>query len=117
MSLSKAKVEVLFTKGVNNKSDDKTVLNSDLLALENRVFTKYAALDKRYGYTQLGNKDCSTKTAITNARGLADYKKSLILMADDKLYDYSPSASEWLPKGALTSASVRLRFNRPYIGA
>ncbi len=58
MPVNKQNIEVSFTKGINQKLDDKQTLTSDLLKCENRVFTKQGELSKRKGYTALTTKDC-----------------------------------------------------------
>ena len=109
MALSKNKVDVVFTKGVNSKLDSKTTLAADLLALENRVFNKTGAVDKRFGFEAIGDKDCATGTVIPDFNAITTYDtKSLILMADTKLYDYSATSDSWVSKGSLQSASINL---------
>jgi hypothetical protein len=102
-------MELLFTKGVNDKIDKKTTLNADLLALENRVFTKYGAIDKRHGFSALGSMTCGSGEQINAFKALTTYgSNSLVLAAGTKLYDYSQSDDGWIDKGLLQSASVQL---------
>ncbi len=55
MALTKSKIDVSFTKGINTKSDSRNTLGADLIALENRVFSKSGAVNKRFGFDSLGD--------------------------------------------------------------
>lgn len=107
MTLTKTKLDITFSKGVNDKLDTKTTLNADLLALENRVFNKFGALDKRKGFTALSSLSCGV--SLTDFKAITTYSNSsLILAAGTKLYDYSSSNDTWIDKGVLQSASISL---------
>ena len=106
MALLKQNIDVLFTNGLNTKSDSKLTLGSNLLELENAIFNKDGRLDKRKGYTALGTADC-TGGQPTNYNALLTYgDNELLLAADTNLYSYLPSISKWVNKATFRSTSV-----------
>lgn len=105
MSLRKAKVDVLFTNGINNKIDDKIVSGSTLRELENGVFSKTGTINKRPGYGAL-DAITNTGTAITDLKALVTTNDELLLAAGKKLYSYSSVNDEWVDKSDFVSATV-----------
>jgi len=106
MALQKRNFDVVFTKGINTKLDDKLTIASDLLTLENRVFSKQGALTKRNGYTALTNDD-ATGSAITNLKSISTFKdRQLVMVANNNLYSYSDSNNVWVNKDNFISASA-----------
>lgn len=107
MALNKNNVDIIFTEGVNNKTDNKLTLNSSLLALENRRFIKTGALDKRLGFNPLSSSDCN-ETPITTTEALSVFNDELVMFADSNLYSYSSSIDRWVTKDKVLSAAVEL---------
>jgi len=109
MALNKTKIDVVLNKGIDNKKDSKTTLTADLLALENRVFTKSGVLNKRNGFNVLSNQDCND-AVITNMEALSLFNnKELTLFANSKLYSYSTPIDRWVQKDSVLSASIKLQ--------
>lgn len=110
MPLNKQLVDIVFDKGLNNKTSDHFTLNGNLKELENRVFNKIGRLDKRYGFSVLSNSAITdTDTSdIVNMNALSKFgEDELVLFADNNLYSYLPSINSWRYKDeALSAATV-----------
>jgi len=108
MSVNKELINVTFTKGINQKLDDKVTLSADLLKCENRIFTKQGSLEKRNGYTTITNKDCDGNT-LTDLKSISKFRETqLVMVADNKLYSYSDSNDIWVNKDNFISVSAGL---------
>lgn len=105
MALQKQTIPISFTSGINTKSDSKLVMPADLLELENAVFTKYGALNKRYGYEVLGTQ-IEGGSQIDQGEALGVFNEELNLYTGKKLYSYAPSTNSWVDKGDMVSVIV-----------
>ena len=105
MTLNKRNLDVLFTNGINNKIDDKVLSGSSLQTLENGVFTKSGAINKRPGYSTIDNVT-NTGSVISDMRALMTTGNELLLASGKKLYSYSSTNEEWIDKDDFVSASV-----------
>lgn len=111
MALNKQPVDVIFTKGVSQKTNNQLTLNESLIKLENRVFNKLGRLDKRTGFSVLSNNEIedSELTPISNMNALSKFgEDELVLFANQNLYSYSPSVGGWIVKDLALSAAVEL---------
>lgn len=107
MALDYQKLIVPFHKGVDTKSDRKTIPADKLSALENGVFTENGTIKKRRGYTILSNRILNEDILkLTGSDGLATKNLELINFSNDKLYSYLPSRDRWIDKGTLLSVAV-----------
>jgi len=108
MTLSKQNIDVVFSKGINSKLDEKSTLTTDLITMENRVFTKKGALSKRNGYDRISAKDCNGN-AITDLKSVSTYKdRQLVMVGGNKFYSYSDSNGAWVEKDNFISASAEI---------
>ncbi len=108
MSLQKNKLDILFTEGINSKVDPKVLPQGSLESLENRVFIKAGAVDKRKGFNRLANTDC-LESSISNMDALSVFDdKEMVLFADSNLYSYSTPLDKWVSKDTVLSASVEI---------
>ena len=108
MPLNKSRIDVILSKGLNTKLDDKLTLNADLLVLENRVFEKLGSLKKRKGFDTLSNLDTSS-TALTNLKAISTFNRDqLITVAGTSLYSYSEGAEKWVNKDSFVSGSASI---------
>ena len=80
MALMKQLFDVLFTKGINSKTDSKLTLNASLLALKNAVFTKFGVINKRNGFIDLGSEDCNG-TSLTDIKSVMTSKDELLMVS------------------------------------
>lgn len=105
MSLQKQVIPINFDKGLNQKVDSKLVIPSDLLELENAVFTKYGALNKRFGYESLSTQ-IQGGGNIIQGEALGVFNEELNLYTGKKLYAYTESTNRWIDKGNMVSTIV-----------
>jgi hypothetical protein len=99
LSLNKQKFSLSFFQGVDTKSDDKQVIPTKLLTLENGVLTKTGKVIKRNGYNQIGS-TLSAGAALTN------YQEELIEFDGTTAYSYSENQDSWINKGALNTLNI-----------
>jgi hypothetical protein len=99
MALENVLLPVIFTGGINQKTDKKRVLPGDFLLLQNAVFTKDGELIKRYGYDFLSS-DLLSGGSIDEAISATGFLNELIQFGSNSLYTYSESSEEWINKGA-----------------
>lgn len=106
MALNKTQVPIVFTKGINQKTDNKQTLTADLIKCENRVFEKTGSVAKRKGYNKLSNKDTEGNT-ISSLNSINTFQeKQLVMTANDKLYSYTESTDSWVEKDDFKSVSI-----------
>lgn len=105
MALQSSTIPVLFSGGLDQKTAEQLVIPGKFLVLENCVRRKLGKVQKRYGYTQLGNVTLADTTISSGSR-LAKLNSDLLLMNSDSLYSYSTSNDKWIDKGDITSVLV-----------
>lgn len=103
MALQKIQIPISFNGGIDTKTDDKQVLATKLLELENGIFSKKGALSKRRGYDILRSTILEDSTSITAATGVSTFKDQLVLFTGKKLYNYIEASTAWSLKGTTTS--------------
>lgn len=97
MALTKSLIDVQFTQGVNQKIDSKSQVLGSLSELNNRIFTKVGAIDKRKGYEAL------TTETLTTPSTLINYKDELLSIANNQLY--SLISGSWNSIGVVSNLS------------
>lgn len=102
MPLSKQKIQLAISGGIDTKTDDKNVLATNFLELENCVFTNTGSLTKRNGYNILSNQTVDGQV-IDNGLGLATFKEELLQFDGRKMYSYLDSLDQWVDKGSVVS--------------
>jgi hypothetical protein len=105
MPLQKQPMELLFGKGIDTKSDPKTLEIGNLSILENGVLKKKNRIDKRNGYNQIG-KTIIGGAASPSVDNTATFKDELLLYANQNLYSYSKSTDQLADKGPCVSSIV-----------
>lgn len=100
MVLRKQNIDVPFKGGINQKTSAKHLKMSELRTLENGRYSKAGRIDKRYGYTNLGQ-DVNTGT-LSSPAVLLSSGNELLMGSEDYLYSYSASDSTWYRKGELS---------------
>lgn len=106
MVLAKQTINVSLTNGIDTKTDAKLVQGPNLLELENAVFTKYGALNKRFGYETL-SKNIEGGGELDQSEALGIFDKELNQYTGSRFYSYAPSTDTWIDKGGVVSAIVR----------
>ena len=86
--------------GIDTKGDEKTVLPTRFLELENVVFTSPGSLRKRYGYDALPNRDLGNNI-ITTGSALSNFRDELLLYSNNNLYSFSEAEQKWEGKGEI----------------
>lgn len=86
--------------GIDTKGDEKTVLPTRFLELENVVFTAPGSLRKRFGYEALPNDDLSDNPIETGS-ALSNFRNELLLYSNSNLYTYSEGERKWEGKGEI----------------
>ena len=100
MVLRKQNIDVPFTGGLNQKVSNKLLKPSEMRKLENGRYLKNGRIDKRYGYTNLGQ-DVNTGT-LASPSVLLSSGNELLMGSEDYLYSYSAADSTWYRKGELS---------------
>ena len=103
MALTKNKISIPFSAGLETKTDDSQNQLGGLRVLENVLFDTPKKLLKRKGYNNVSLKDI-TDTDISNAKFLARFEDELGLMTDSNYYTYSESINRWSNKGQVFTA-------------
>ena len=98
MALQKQNYFLSITDGLDTKTDEKNVIPTKFLELENLVFTKTGSVSKRLGYQAftksiLGGSDLETGSALTN------FDAELLAYSENQLYTYSEAETKWIDKG------------------
>jgi hypothetical protein len=107
MALQKQQVPVSFSGGIDTKTDDKQVLATKLLELENGIFTKKGKIQKRHGYDLLLQTILDDSTSLSAATGVSIFKNELVLFSGTKLYSYIDASQAWKLKGSSTSVTLQ----------
>lgn len=104
MALDKQKIAMPITDGIDTKGDEKTVLPTRFLELENVVFTTPGSLRKRYGYEALENKDLNLNSIDTGS-AISGFRDELLLYSNSNLYSFSDAEQKWEGKGEIKFCS------------
>ena len=88
MALEKALVPIDLSGSIDTKTDQKLVLPSNLVELENGVFTRGSTITKRYGYDALGT-EVLDGTALPTGEALTSLEDELLVFGSNKLYSYA----------------------------
>ena len=112
MPLTKQIVPVKFVKGIDTKSDPRTLQAGQLLRLENGSFRSPGRIVKRDGMsTSLGLSiiphgggdqfSGSISGTVSAASGIMTYKDRLLMVDDRLLYSYDDASDMWATMGNL----------------
>ncbi len=94
-----------FGQGLDTKRDER-IIGDRLLALENAVFTKAGALQKRNGYKQLVDSGWSKSSSLPFPGTLATFNSELALAGGGSLNTFDSATGNLRNKGALRSLKV-----------
>jgi hypothetical protein len=104
MALDKQKIAMPITDGIDTKGDEKTVLPTRFLELENVVFTTPGSLRKRFGYEALNNQDLNLNSIETGS-AISGFRDELLLYSNSNLYSFSDAEQKWEGKGEIKFCS------------
>jgi hypothetical protein len=102
MALQKQNYFLSITDGLDTKTDEKNVIPTRFLELENLVFTKTGAVSKRLGY-QAKPVDVVGQPDLSSGSALATYNSELVLYSENEVYSFSEAQQKWNLKGDLNA--------------
>lgn len=105
MSLDKQNFGIVFAAGIDTKADQKLVIPGKLTSLENGVFKRTGAIDKRNGYKPL-NTIAYTGEQVTDGTAMSVFNGELIQFSDSNVYSFSSGSQQWVNKGNAVSVLV-----------
>jgi hypothetical protein len=105
MALQKAMVPIDLSGSIDTKTDEKLVLPTNLIELENGVFTKGSVITKRYGYDALGA-TVLDGTALPTGEALTSLEDELLAFGSNKLYSYASGLDRWIDRGGFRSVDA-----------
>ena len=103
MALNEAHLAIRFAGGIETKADSKTVPATKLLALENGVFTKVAAIKKRNGYNALNNAIDGSASQLSGLKKMAARGDELLAFSSTRCYSHQEGVDQWTNVGAVMS--------------
>ena len=98
MALQRQAISINLAAGLDTKTDSKHVVPGMLTRLENGVYRKGMAIEKRRGHDKLLNNDIND-TALGTGSALENFNDELLQYNNQKLYGYSENANKWIEKG------------------
>lgn len=102
--LQKTNIPITLGNGINTKVDNKQ-LQGSLLKMENATITKTGEIQKRNGFTSLGNSVLGG-VDITSALKITSFNNELLLIDRRSLYSYASQSNKWINKGPCPTTSV-----------
>lgn len=106
MALRKRTLDIPLGGGVNTKTTSKQLKAPEFLDLRNVRFQKDGKIEKKFGYTNLGQ-NINTGTLNTPV-ALGTIRDELLMLSTDKIYTRSESDSKWYDKGDITATSTEI---------
>lgn len=106
MALQKQSVTLSIVDGLDTKTDDKNVISTRFLELENVRHTKTGSLIKRYGadglpLEVLDGGDISSGSALTT------FNDELLLYSNNNLYTFSEANQKYVNKGDVNFGTAK----------
>ncbi len=105
MALEKALVPIDLSGSIDTKTDQKLVLPTNLVELENGVFTRGSVITKRYGYDALGT-NVLDGTSLPTGEALTSLEDELLVFGSNKLYSYASGLTRWVDRGGFRSVDA-----------
>lgn len=106
MALRKAPLPIQFSGGVDLRQDEKQVPLTQLIDLQNGVFTRETTIGKRNGYEALSTEIQQAGGDIADARGLAARGLEKLLFTDKRCFSHRPSADRWSDTGEIAATTA-----------
>ena len=100
------KVTLPFITGVNKTESDKLTPITSLLALDNGIFRRGSAIQKRFGFQSLGQNILTTTNEVDSGKKLTTFNNDLLLLNNTDIYSYTPSNNAWIDKGSFATITV-----------
>ena len=103
MTLQPAEIHVGFRGGVETRSDPRTVPPTQLLVLENGVFSRATSIKKRNGYESLLSVIDGSADVLSGAIRTATRDHELLAFTSKRAYSRQTSVDQWSDTGAVYS--------------
>ena len=103
---NKRVIDIPIVGGLNQKEADKNLVPPNLLTLENGTYNKNGRIDKRFGFTNLGQTVSSGN--LTTPRALENLEDELLMISQDRIYSYAESESTWQDRGEIGIVTTEL---------
>lgn len=102
----KINIPIIFTEGLDTKTDEKLVQPGRLLVCKNGQFQE-SAVTKRFG-SDLLSSNIVDNPNIVNGHTYLNYKDELLLLGNGHQFlSYLPSSDQWIEKGKIYLSSVQ----------
>ena len=98
-------VPIDLSGSIDTKTDEKLVLPTNLIELENGVFTKGSVITKRYGYDALST-TVIDGSALPTGEALSSLEDELLAFGSNKLYSYASGLDRWIDRGGFRSVDA-----------
>lgn len=98
MALTKQKVPMAFTNGINTKTDSKQLSLGILTTAENINFDSPGKIQKSNGYEALSLLDVNGGK-LSNLKSVTSFNDELLALTNKDLYAYSENIERWIHKG------------------
>lgn len=105
MALREAQARVLFSGGIETKTDPKAVPPTKLLVLQNGVFGRGVSIQKRNGYEAIDQAVDGTPVRPVGAIRLAARGDELLEFTRDRCYSLQADVGQWSDVGAVMSVA------------
>ena len=103
MPLQKKNLELPMIAGVDTKVDPKQIKIGKLLSAKNCEFRKPGKINKRSGFTNIGNTIIDNGQSITAGNAIMTYKEELLAFDKENIYSYVAGNDAWKDKGDFQS--------------
>lgn len=108
MALEDQVVPIAFGQGIQTKTDSKQTPIGNQLVLENAIFTKAKAVNKRNGYTKLTKNIVGGGTLSSSPNMISELNDELVCADGGQLYAYNESINAWNNRGAYDSLKTQI---------
>lgn len=104
MALQKIIMPLVFSQGIETKTDSKQQMIGVLRSAKNIIWETIGQLRKRNGYDEVILRD-TEGVRITNVDRTSKFKNELLVFAENRLWSFSESLQRLSDKGAVYSAT------------
>lgn len=107
-SLDKINIPLQFT-GLDTNTASQLVVPGKFLVLENCVRRKSLKLQKRFGFSSLGDAIIGSDDIIESGNRIDRFGSDKLLLNENALYSYSSANDKWIDRGEVVSVTVEER--------
>ena len=107
MPLQTQYVDVPFSGTLDQKSDKDLVIQGNFTNLENVVFTKAGAVEKRPGNDSITADVFGSADPLPAPRSLVGYDENLLALGEHKLYALNEANTTWYDNGEISEPTIQ----------